>query len=644
MAPSRATMLYGTDAPPAETRTLRAGPLSIELEGGTVRYVRHGGVEVIRGIDYLVRDTSWATPAARLSELTVEESAGRFVVRYVGTIDDATIKFRYRATIEGSQATGLRFHVEGEALEPFETNRCGFVVLHGIKGVAGAPATVTHTDGSEEATSFPLTISPSQPMFDIRALRHEPVPGLVVTCRMEASLPLDPAGKFEMEDQRNWTDASYKTYVGSLLDPWPYGLEKGQVLSQTVTVTCEGEAAAPGAASSPGGARLGVGRPSGRTMPPIGVGMMPEDAAAARDATEQARTLGPRHLVAWLEPDAADAAQSLASYRATAEACGTPLQLEIVLPNLAPPAEELAQAAALCREAGLAPAAVLPCPRPYLKSYQPSGPWPDVPPLEEVYAAARKAFPEARIGGGMLSYFTELNRKRPPAQAIDFVSHTTCPIVHAADDRSVMETLEALPSVAASVRAICPGTAYRVGPSAIGMRRNAYGTAPAANPEGVRLAMAQADPRQRGLFAAAWTTGYAAAMVAEDVEALALSHLAGPSGVLGVEPSEGRVRPVFHVIRALCNAAGAACVDLALEGEGVTAMAWQRDTKTTILAANTTPGAIELALDQPMRALVLDTASFADSGDPEWLDRAAGKGDARRLRLDAYAVAFLEAG
>ena len=37
--------------------------------------------------------------------------------------------------------------------------------------------------------------------------------------------------KFEMEDHRNWMDASYKTYVCSLLDPWPYTLEKGKNFS-----------------------------------------------------------------------------------------------------------------------------------------------------------------------------------------------------------------------------------------------------------------------------------------------------------------------------------------------------------------------------------------------------------------------------
>ena len=32
--------------------------------------------------------------------------------------------------------------------------------------------------------------------------------------------------KFEMEDQRNWGDASYKIYSGSLLDPFPYLIKK----------------------------------------------------------------------------------------------------------------------------------------------------------------------------------------------------------------------------------------------------------------------------------------------------------------------------------------------------------------------------------------------------------------------------------
>ena len=33
---------------------------------------------------------------------------------------------------------------------------------------------------------------------------------------------------FEMEDQRNWSDASYKTYVRPLALPWPYVLPAGK--------------------------------------------------------------------------------------------------------------------------------------------------------------------------------------------------------------------------------------------------------------------------------------------------------------------------------------------------------------------------------------------------------------------------------
>ena len=65
----------------------------------------------------------------------------------------------------------------------------------------------------------------------------------------------------------------------------------------------------------------------------------------------------------------------------------------------------------------------------------------------------------------MLSTFTELNRKRPPLDLIDFVTFCTTPNVHAGDDRSVMETLESLPAVAASVREIIGGKPFVVGPS-----------------------------------------------------------------------------------------------------------------------------------------------------------------------------------
>src|SRR3546814_2953972 len=96
--------------------------------------------------------------------------------------------------------------------------------------------------------------------------------------------------------------------------------------------------------------------------------------------------------------------------------------------------------------AGLHIDAVAIYPAPDLQSTPPGSAWPACPPLADVYAAARRAFPGLPLGGGMFGYFTELNRKRPPLDALDFLSHATCPIVHAADDLSVMQSLEAIRS------------------------------------------------------------------------------------------------------------------------------------------------------------------------------------------------------
>ena len=111
----------------------------------------------------------------------------------------------------------------------------------------------------------------------------------------------------------------------------------------------------------------------------------------------------------------------------------------------------------------------------------------------------------------MLSTFTELNRKRPKAALFDFITHTTCSIVHASDDRSVMETLETLPAIIASTRAMIGEKPYRIGPSAIAARMNPYGNAVLDNPSNRRVCLTNYDPRQRGLFNAAWTLGYIAA-------------------------------------------------------------------------------------------------------------------------------------
>jgi len=219
MTVSRAMKLFGTEEAVEEAIILTAGPLEVSLDAGNLRYVRVAGVEAMRGIAFLVRDSNWRTYGPTITDLDIDQTGEGFTVRYEAECRDDAQAFRYTAHIEGRADGTLTFSAEGEALTDFVTNRNGFVVLHPLAGVVGAPVTVEHTDGRVEERSFPDLIDPSCPHQDIRALTHDVMPGVKVVCRMEGDA-------FEMEDHRNWMDASYKTYVRPLALPWPYTMAK----------------------------------------------------------------------------------------------------------------------------------------------------------------------------------------------------------------------------------------------------------------------------------------------------------------------------------------------------------------------------------------------------------------------------------
>ncbi|KQT69112.1 hypothetical protein ASG54_05255, partial [Aureimonas sp. Leaf460] len=622
--------LFGTTEAPPVSRRLVAGPLEADLDAGGLRAIRWRGVEVLRAVAYVVRDRDWGTYAPEIEGLEVAERAGRngedtFDVSYRATCRAETGEIlRFTAQIGGHATGRLVFAVDAVSEGPFETNRCGFCVLHPIESLAGRPATVTHTDGQVEFARFPDLIEPWQPFQDIRAIAHETAPGALATCRMEGDA-------FEMEDQRNWSDASYKTYVRPLALPWPYRLPAGRTIHQSVTLTIAdirrqiepateagetGEGASAGRIAPP--IRVELGATDGKTLPRFGVAVSPEEAPAALAALESFRDLAPRHLLLQFDPTAGHGAEALAALARLAQALpDAPVTLECVVPGVAAPGEELAGIAALVSASGLAPAAIVVGPSVDRQSTPPGSAWPDCPPLEEVYAAARAAFPGIALGGGMFSYFTELNRKRVPAELLDFATHATCPIVHAADDASVMQTLEALPFIARTARSFLGEVPYHLGPTTIGMRQNPYGSRTLPNPDGGRVAMAADDPRQRGLFAAAWTIGYAARLAGSGVAAWTGAAFAGPRGLLA--PSGGVV-PAFHVAKALAALSGLPRRALrSSDPRRLDGFAAQRpDGSTEIWLANLTgenqPLQLDAAVD-PARTAILDLDSFDLAAD-----------------------------
>lgn len=639
--PSRAIRLYGTEEPPAEERLLVAGPLSVLFDGANLRDIRMHGEEVIRAISFVVRDKDWATLIPDIADLVVEEDGDRFRIGYRAGVASKGETFDYEVAIEGTAAGVLTYSGGGKTATGLLTNRTGFVVLHPIEGISGSAATITHTSGQKVETRFPVEIDPVQPMMDLREIAHRTPGGQEVSCLMEGDA-------FEMEDQRNWTDASYKTYVRPLALPWPYRIEPGEVLEQKITLTVRGAAKAPSRQGDTA-VVLTLDEAEGR-VPALGVGLQPEDASAALQYAETLRQLSVAHVICHHDPRRGHNAETLARQVEAAIAMDAQPWLEAVVERVddAGAAAEIDALGKVAARLGHPFATVLVSPAPDLKCTLPGSVWPPAPDAAKLYAATRAAFPKSHIGGGMFSFFTELNRKRPPTEAIDLVTFTTAAIFHAGDDRSLMETLECLPHIVRTVPAIAKELPYTVGPSAIGLRDNPYGEAPVANPGNIRQAVNFNDPRQRGIMGAAWNLGYFAAFAEGGAEAIALGGAVGPFGVLSVptpfpQPwfeGRGELYPVRHVVRGLAKLKGCPIRPLRSSVAGaVRGIAAVTEKGTELWLCNPSPNALEVRLPEGFAiAAVLNASTFvAASRQPDLLDRLTPV-ETQTLSLDAYAV------
>jgi hypothetical protein len=605
--------------------SLKAGALTVDFVAGALRTIRYEGHEVLRAIAYVVRDQNWGTYQPEIAECLIKKTKNAFTITYQATCasTDPGQSLRYQARIAGNSEGHLVFDVTAEPLTPFLTARCGFAVLHPINGVAGQETVVEHVDGTQEQSTFPGLISPTQPFKDIRAIEHRVTPGITARCVLSGDV-------FEMEDQRNWSDASYKTYVRPLSLPWPYVMEQGATNRQSVELSIKRTHGSNRALArkGKGAVHATVGGPDG-TFPGIGVSIYPDLIPQALAHPNLLNGLRPQLLLFHFDPTKGHGHKELSGFADIAKhmpaSDKTESILELVLPAQRSVRDELSGLAELVAASGLHLSGILVSPAADRQSTLPGSPWPVCPPLSEIYQAAREAFPELTLGGGSLSYFTELNRKRPPVELLDFISHCTCPIVHAADDLSVMETLEALPHIVRSTRAfIGQDKAYRIGPSTIGMRHNPYGARVKDNPANQRIAMTDRDPRQTSLFAAAWMIGYVAATAAARLQSLTVASLTDRLG-LARAPVEGALllQPAFYAAQGLAELGGhlryqcessspgslAAVAGLDREGQCVVWMANLTDRKQAVV----------LEWGEPISSvLLLDEQSLREGGADPW--------------------------
>ena len=358
----RAIKLFGTDEPGPEQRRLIAGPVTATLEDGQLRWIKIGDAEVIRAIAFLIRDRNWSTCPPEISNLRIDESGGGFVVSFDALTRTVDGDLPWHAEFRGTPDGTIRCEAVARPEQDFPTCRTGFVILHPLAGVVGRPMEIEHVDGTVDRTEAPQLIAAEQCFLYVRAMTHQPLPGVRATIRMEGDA-------WETEDHRNWTDASFKTYCRPLELPWPYTIPGGTEVRHTVTLSFEGKL--PGEPAVEGGrVTVTLGGAAG-PMPRLGLSVLPEDAELALSVADVVKQAGPRHLNCRIDLREGGWEKVLPRYRELAERVGAEVVLEAIIPGTESPATEVGRAAAAVEAAGLRPAAVVVTPAADLKSYPP---------------------------------------------------------------------------------------------------------------------------------------------------------------------------------------------------------------------------------------------------------------------------------
>jgi hypothetical protein len=215
------------------TILVRRGAFTIELRAGQLENIRHLGRPVLRSVRGVVRDENWRTVPSeveRVSGADATESGATPLVIEGRTRDDrVSLAWRLEASVLGDTLTVA---YRAEAGSEFLRNRLGLIVLHS-PDLAGTAFDVRHPAGEPTHTVFPRQIAPHQPAVDIAGLDWFVGGDSPTRCTLDFS-----GDVFEMEDQRNWTDASYKTYSTPLSLPFPVVVHAGDVVEQSLVLRC----------------------------------------------------------------------------------------------------------------------------------------------------------------------------------------------------------------------------------------------------------------------------------------------------------------------------------------------------------------------------------------------------------------------
>lgn len=504
-------------------------------ESAFLRQIRMGQIEVIRGVHAAVRDRDWDTISFDVLDLQVDRSDRSFEISFNAVCKG--VDFGWSGQVSGTESGNISYRFTGQTESTFWKNRIGLYVLHPNKECASTACQIEHVDGTRTSDVFPKWISPNQPFKNIRSIQHEVSPGVL-------SHVVFHGDTFEMEDHRNWTDASFKTYGTPLELPFPVELKAADRIEQQVSISMVNDKSASAAqanvaVSADQPVRIEVDWEKKEIRPSLGFSIGPHCNSISPESQQKLRSLGADHvrLDLWIPLDGWR--QKLERAKKFAAAIDTRLELAVVTDRVFSTEWD-----DLLREMDDAQTQIARC----LILNRTSK-----ATTETLAASASQSLKNSNLSipvvFGTDAYFAELNRNRFAAPEECEICYSINPQVHAFDKLSLRETLSAQADTVDSAFNIF-GRPVVVSPVTLKPRFNPNATSVAF--EDRHSIEPETDDRQGSGFVAAWTVGSLSQLAPHSrVSSLTYFETHGPRGIID---STSKTFPTFQVFQELLQA------------------------------------------------------------------------------------------
>ncbi len=572
---------YGRPESLPKQHALRAGPLTLVFAEGDLRTIRFGSLEVVRRVYVTVRDHVWNTIPASISQFCLDLHPNSFHITFEARNQQGMVDFAWRGTVTGDAQGTITFVFDGIAYTTFRRNRIGICVLLPIRECAGQACTVEKVDGTKEQGEFPKMIMPHQPFTDIRALSYKVTSDIAVEIRFTGET-------FEMEDQRNWTDASFKIYPTPLRIPYPVEVRSGTRLRQAVKIVLSGQINAPIRNMPNEPPVLVVGDSPVTKLPRIGLGMASHHEALSPLQLARLRRLNLSHLRVDVHLGRPDWTAAFEHAWNEARALGISLEVALFLSERAE--RELNQLIGWLEQT-----------RPRVCAWL-------------IFHATRRSTDKkwlflarqylvrfdnhAQIGTGSNVHFAELNRAHPPIDLIDFVCYPITPQAHLFDNDTIIENLSTQAETVSTTRTFSGTLPIIVTPVTLCPRFNPILGANGEEAGSVGLP-SQVDPRQMSLLGAGWTVGSLKYLAESGVASVTYYETTGWRGVMETERGSlrpdrfhslpGSVFPMYHIFADIGECVGFDVLPTSLTNANIIgALALRRAKTTRFIIANLT--------------------------------------------------------